>query len=186
MISPKRKIYFLSLLFTFLILLFIFCFIFPLFSTIKKDSLKYLSLKEELASIEQKKRELINIRKTYNDITPGLAKIESLFVDQNEPVEFINFLEKSAQELNLSIQISLLNKEPEKKSWPGLYFQIKTAGSFPNFMKFLEKLESSPYLTEVENLIIRRISEIGIKSEELKNLKPDDIQATLDIKILTK
>lgn len=186
MINLKRKIYLISVLFIFLILGLLFCLISPLFSTIKKDSLEYLSQKENLISTEKKKKELINIEKTYADIEPNLAKIDALFVNPEEPVEFINFLEKSAQELNLSIQISLINKEAGEKPWPGIYFQIKTAGSFSNFMKFLEKLESAPYLIEVENMNIKRASETQARFETIKTLKTGDVQITLDIKVYTR
>lgn len=186
MINPKRKIYFISILFIFLILGLVFCLISPLFSAIRKDSLGYLSQKENLISIEEKKKELTNIEKIYADAAPNLSKIDTFFINPEEPVEFINFLEKSAQELNLSIQISLMNKEGAKKPWPEIYFQIQTTGSFSNFMKFLEKLESTSYLIEVENMDIKMASEKQIGTGTLLGLKTGDIQINLNIKICTK
>jgi Tfp pilus assembly protein PilO len=186
MISPKRKIYSVSILFIFLILGLVFCFISPLFSTIKKDSLGYLSQKENLILIEKKKKELTNIERIYADIEPSLSKIDAFFVNAEEPVDFINFLEKSAKQLNLSIQISLREKEIEKKPWPGMYFQIETAGSFSNFMKFLEKLESVLYLIEVENMDIKKASEAQARFRTIPALKSDDVQIILDIKVRTE
>ncbi len=186
MINPKRKIFFTSALFIFLILGTIFCLVAPLFSTITKDSSEYLSQKEKLISVEKKKGELTNIEKTYADTEPNWAKIEAIFVKAEEPVGFIDFLERAAQQLNLSIQISLANKETEKKPWPGMYFQIKTAGSFSNFMKFLENLESAPYLIEVENMDIKGVSGTQAGLGTLKSLKTGDAQVTLDVKVYTK
>jgi hypothetical protein len=186
MINPKRKIFFTSALFIFLIFGTIFCLIAPLLSTIIKDSSEYLSQKEKLISVEKKKGELINIEKTYADISPNLAKIDAIFVNSEEPVELINFLERAAQQLNLSIQISLANKGTENKSWPGIYFQIKTAGSFSNFMKFLENLESAPYLIEVQNIDIRGGSGAQAGTGTPKDLKTGDAQVIFDIKAYTK
>lgn len=186
MINLKRKIFFVSTLFIFLILSLFFCLISPLFSTIKRDSLEYLSQKENLILIEKKKKELVNIERIYADVEPSLSKINTFFVNPEEPVEFINFLEKSAQELNLSIQISLMNKEVGKKPWPGMYFQVETAGSFSNFMKFLEKLESASYLIEVENMDIKRASEKQVRFGTMELLKAGNVQIILDIKVYTR
>jgi hypothetical protein len=63
---------------------------------------------------------------------------------------------------------------------------MKVSGSFANFMKFLEKLEAAPYLIEIENLIIKRVTASELGWGEIKTLKSSDIQATLDIKVQTK
>ena len=186
MINPKRKIFFTSALFIFLIAGTIVCLVVPLFSTITKDSSEYLSQKEKLISVEKKKGGLTNVEKTYTDVEPNLTKIDAIFVNSEEPVGFIDFLERAAQQLDLSIQISLANKKTEKNPWPGIYFQIKIAGSFSNFMKFLENLESAPYLIEVQNIDIKGVSGVQAGLGTLKTLKTDDVQVTFDVKVYTK
>jgi len=186
MINSKRKIYFSGFIFTILILVFIICLILPLFLTIKKDSIEFVSQKEKLSGLEKKRGSLKNIEEDYFNIKPSLEKINSIFISSREPIDFISFLEKTAEELNLSIQISPTGEELKKETWPSLSFQMKISGAFPDFIKFLNKLESSLYLIEVENLNIKKITENQVKIGTKKVIEINYIQAILDIKVFTK
>jgi len=186
MINLKRKIYLTSFIFIFLILVLLFCFISPLFSTIKKDSSELLSQKEKLFSLLKKRENLKSLQEEYLALQPNLEKIDSFFADSQEPIDFISFLEKTAKAFDLPIQISLTGEEIKKTIWPSLFFQIKVSSALPNFMKFLEKLELAPYLIEVDGLTIERFSRVEVKPGTKKMLEINYIQATLDIRVYTK
>jgi len=49
----------------------------------------------------------------------------------------------------------------------------------------LEKLKSSFYLIEIQNLTISRLSETELKSKEFEEFSLGDVKATLSIKVYT-
>lgn len=154
-----------------IILIFVFL-IYPTFSEIKKSSQDFLSQKEKLTSLETKAENLEKFQTYYQEIKSNLEKIDKLFVNPEVPVDFISFLEETSRDSDVAIKIapgSLAKTAP----WSSLFFQIATVSSFPNFLKFLEKLESSIYLIEIQNLNIARLSE-------------DDVSANISLKVYTQ
>lgn len=184
--ATRKKIYIIVTIFLILILVLFFGLVSPLFSSVKKDSSELISQKGELVFLGEKRENFKNLQENYLNIKPILEKLAAFSVDSKEPIDFINFLEKTAEKLKLTIQISLVSKESDKKSCPGIYFQVKTTGNFSDFMKFLEKLESASYLIEIENLSLRKVSEteanFGLKKGQSVSL----INSNLDIKVCTK
>lgn len=157
-------------------LVFIVFLVYPLFNEIKKESQNLISQKRTLVELTTKTQNLKKFQATYNTYQENLEKIDKLFVNPTEPLNFIEFLETEAADSQLLIEIfPSPSQEIAVDPWPSLNFQLTLIGSFPNFLKFLEKLESSSYLIEVLNLNIRRLTE-----------NEGDINVTLLIKIYTK
>lgn len=158
--SPRKKIYLFLIIF-FGIFLFLLVLVIPHFlGEIKKNSQNLISLKNELASLEKEENNIKELEIIYQNYQENLARIDKMLINLKEPIEFIDFLEKNAQNFNQKIAISLIaQKEVKEDPWPTLNFQIITEGSFNNFLKFLDKLENSPYLIGIENLNITKISE---------------------------
>lgn len=169
------------------VLVFMIFIVYPLFNEIKKGSRDILAPKNTLAELETKAK---NIQK-YQIISKGyeqnLAKIDALFVNQAEPINFIEFLEKTASQSRLSIEISPLAQTKEEGiPWPSMNFQLTLTGSFPDLLRFLEKLESSPYLIEILNLNMRRLNEWDVSTGKFKGMSVGDINAPLSIKVYTQ
>lgn len=168
-------------------LLLIFFLILPLLSKIKKASSDFLSQKENLISLENKLENFWKIKTQLEEINPNLEKINSFFIEPEAPVEFISFLENTAQNSGISLKISpSLPLKTKEDPWPFLLFQISSVGSFPNFMKFLEKLELSPYLIVFQNLNISRLSETELKSKGFEKLSLGDVIINFSLKVYTK
>ena len=181
----KNKIN-LSLIFFLILAIFLLAFlIYPLLEDIKNNSKEMISQKKEVLSLENKIKDIEEFRKSYAKIKPNLEQIETLFTNSEAPIDFISFLEKTSQDCQVSIKIApaAITKEGEAP-WPSLSFSITSLGSFPNFLRFLEKLESGPYLTEIQNLSIKRLLDPELKSKEgFENLSVGDIQANFLIKV---
>lgn len=170
----KNKINLLITVFVISIVLLVVFGIYPLFTEIKKNSQEVILEKKTLLSLEAKTEDLEKFKNFYKDIEPNLEKIDNLFIDSETPVEFIGFLEKINRDCELSLKISLTPPiRLEKDSWPSVTFQMNSIGSFPYFLKFLEKLESSPYLIEIQNLSVNK-------------LEKGDIQANFSLKVFAK
>lgn len=173
--NTKNKIIFSSILFIFLDILLIVFLIYPLLKDVKIYSQEIVLKKGEIKTLENKIIKIEEFKKNYNEIKKNLDRIEGLFVNFEAPIDFISFLEKNSKDL--SIKISLSRAEKNDKPWPSLSFLINVSGSFQNFLKFFEKIELSPYLVEIKNLNIKKLSP-GSSGEE--------IEANFLIKIFAK
>jgi len=178
--GKQQKIYTFLILFGAVIILLIVLIVHPLLREIKKNSEELLLQKTNLISFSEEIKNLGISKELYEKNRLNLEKISPLLIDPEIPIEFIGFLEKNASDSQLSIEISsMATAKKENELWPSLTFQILVAGPSPNFLKFLEKLENSPYLIEILNFNLKKISgKEGIPS--------GSINAALLIKVFTK
>lgn len=165
---------------------FLFFLVLPIFKEIKESSQEALSQKAALAALETKTKNLEEFRNQPAEMKANLEKVDALFVNQGVPVDFISFLEKVSRESGLSIKIIPLASQTERNPWPALNFQVSTYGSFPNLLKFLEKLESGIYLIEIQSLNVARLGEAEIKSSTYEKLSLGDTRTLLSLKVFSK
>jgi hypothetical protein len=183
----KNKINLSLVIFILLSVILILFVIYPLFKEIKINSEDLISKRQSLTLLERKTENLKQYQTIWVEIEPNLEKIDKLFIDPEMPVEFISFLEATARDCDLSIEISpSLSQKTTEDPWPSLFFQISSTASFSKFSKFLEKLETSPYLIKIQNLNITRLSEAELKSKDLEKFSLGDVKATFSIKVYTK
>jgi len=168
----------------FLLILFL---IFPLFGDIKKNSQELISQKKKITILENEIRNIEEFKKDYQKIKPNLEKVETFFANSDVPIDFITFLEKNARDCGISIKIipaSLIRTSED--SWPVIGFTINAAGPFSNFLRFLEKLESGPHLSELLSLNIRGLTEGELKLKDFEMFSLGDVQAGFLVKVFTK
>lgn len=179
--SLKKKIIFLSVSFLILFSFLISFLIFPLFKDIKKISEQLLSTKADLIILEDKILNLQDFREKYPKIKDNLLMFESSLVDKEIPIDFINFLEKTGQDSQVSIEIS-----SPKPLEDFLSLQIKVVGLPKNLFRFLEKIEKSQYLAKIEKINISKLTEIELKSKEFEKFSSEDVKASFSLKVYTK
>lgn len=173
----KKKIYFSLALSAVLNLSIILFLIYPNFLKIKKVSENFLSQKQELFLLEERETNVNKFKNFYNREKVNLNEIEAVFINPEAPVDFIGFLEKISQDSQISIKISPISAAAgTDDTWNSIGFQLDLDGSFPDFLKFLEKLESSAYLVEIKNLNIRGLTE---------SVAPGSVKANLALKVYT-
>lgn len=135
--------------------------IYPVLRDIKNSSKEILLNKIKVISINEQNRELNNFKKRYNNYVHNLEKVDQLFVDSKDPVSFIKFLEKTANDSGISTDIKLDISLSAKgfNDWPVVVSNISATGEFLNILKFSEKLDTSPYLMRTKNIIIKKSSQ---------------------------
>lgn len=154
------------------IILFLIC---PVFREIQAGSQGLIFQKKEIAVLQEKISNLQQFKSLYSGLKDVLEKIDDLFVDPEVPVEFIGFLEETAEDYNLEIKISpSLGKKTEKEIWPCLIFQVNNTGKFEGFLKFLERVENSQYLVEIRDLNVSLLE------------KENEIKAAFSVKVYTR
>lgn len=184
--STKKKIYFWLIFFTGVSLVFLVFVIPKLLGEIRGNSEDLIDLRGQLVLLQKEAKNLDELEKVYQSHQSTLEKIDTLFIDPKMPLDFINFLDKEAQLSSLKIEISLTPTiKKESDPWPSLTLMISTYGSLPNLLRFLGKIENSPYLIEIGNLDVKRLTEIDIQSTKYPGILTGDVEASLSIKAFT-
>ena len=160
-------------------LLFIFLII-PIYNNIKNGSQEIIDQKQKLNSLEDRLNNVEEFRQKSQEIGQNLVKAESIFINSEAPVDFIAFLEQISQNYQVSIEIAPSVPIKEKGGlWTHINFQITSYSSFPRFLQFLEKIESSSYLIKIIDLNINRLTEHELKLEEAEGLSVGDVKGVL-------
>lgn len=186
----KKKIYLSIIIFGIILVLLVVFLLHPLFLEIKKMSQETVSQKQVLASFAAEIENLEDFKRIYPAISSNLKKIDDLFINPELPIGFISFLEESAEQSQLIVRISPLPARRIKRTpWPFLTFQIKTTASFPGFLRFLDKIENSPYLIKIQNLTAIKVPERNLHPrEEFEEFIPDkvaEVTAVIILKVFT-
>ncbi len=166
---------------------FIMFLIYPLFEGITKNSEEVLTQKAALLVFEAKTENVKEFKSYSREIAPNLEKIESIFVDPEVPVEFIKFLEKIARDCQVSLKVSSISSQPDRKAiWPALTLQATSFSPLPDLLRFLDKVNSSIYLIEIQNINISRLTEAEVKTPKLENFSVGDARASFSLKVFAK
>lgn len=153
-LKPKNQIYIISAVFGLIVLSLIMFFVFPYIQEIRKNSEDLVSGRNNLAFLRDQVSEVEKFKSNYETYKPNLEKISQLYVDSKNPADFFEFLEKITSVSQIRSEVSLLANPPGAKNVAAIDFQIFSQGEFSKTLKFLEKLETGPYLIEIKNLSI--------------------------------
>jgi len=158
-----------------------------LIKDIKKDYEKLNSQKQELYLFQKQIQEFESFKNETGFYKLNLEKIEKLFIDQETPIDFIKFLEKQSEELGILIKISPITIMPKESDlWKNLGFRVSLTGSFPKCLAFLEKVQLSKWLSDIEKLEISRITERDISIHKLENVFEGDVFFSINLKAYIK
>jgi len=182
--TTKNKVYLSSAIFVLLGVSLIIFLIHPIYKDIRASSEEKKKKKQTLTSLEAKIKNIEDFRKNYQETKENLEKTKNLFIKFKAPISFIYFLEKSAQASQIPLEIFPSQvKENKEGLWSYIVFRIDSVCYFPNFLKFLEKLESSPYLIEIHGLTMTKLTEDDLEREGFENYSLGDVNASLSIKV---
>jgi hypothetical protein len=178
---------FLSLIFLLGCLFLVFISYYLLENGIKNNSNKLVEVKESLAMAEGRSRNRIDDEALFNRINKDSQKIDSLFVNLDEPISLIKSWEELAIQYNISVKIdSSPIISSEEDMWKSLGFRITASGSVSNSLKFIEKLERAPYILEIQNVSMGLTEKTNAVSSNLNGFMTDQFQFDLIIKAYSK
>lgn len=154
--SAKKKILTVSIILGAVFLLLFLFLIRPLLKQVKESFVEYRSVKQELLHLENKSMAIKKMERNYDkSLKKYIEKIDDYFIDSEVPVDFIRFLEETALSSGVLIDVSPLSSRASDTQ-TSMSFQIKiTSNNFENLFSFLERIERSRYLIEVQGLNIR-------------------------------
>ncbi len=185
--NPKRKIIIISSISGIISLIFVFLVILPLINGIKKDSAEIISNNSSLKLLQDQENNIGNLKNRHAEVNPDFVRINNLFIDSAVPVGLIQFLENTAKDSRIKINIFRADfLKGAKNSWNYMNFSVNLTGSFSDFMKFIERIEYSSYFSQITSLSIREISQETPVQNNKSLTTPETISADLSIKIYTK
>ena len=154
--KTQNSIYILGAIFLAISLLLVVFLIWPAVQKIQQSSAEIFSDRVAIASLGKDVGALDNFKKQYDIYKPNLAKVDQLFIDAQNPVSFIEFLEKIAKDSNLEIDVRLFDGKDAIKAMPAAVFSIVAKGDFLNIVSFAQKMENGPYLINITNMTIAK------------------------------
>jgi Tfp pilus assembly protein PilO len=158
--------------------------IFPLFKDIQENSKKIINTREKTILLCEQVEKSQDYSKNYEKLKLDLKKIDDLFIDPEVPVGLIEFWEGVAMNNNLLIEFSpFVPREYKTDVWNFIGFKVVLTGSFSDFSKFLKKTEAAPYLIEIQNLKIKKLTS---KNFGYTEMPANSIQADLAVKVFTE
>jgi hypothetical protein len=175
-----QKKYFTALSFTVVILLLILCVYFVMDGIIK-DSKNLVSLQNQIATLNVQTKNIDIFKKSYNDYLPNLQKVDQMFADPQNPLDFIKFLEDTASLSGINLQISA----PTFSKESGLNImsvQLTLQGNFSDTLNFLEKIESGQYLIKIKDLSVGNYQATDKNQKSITN----GVQTNFLLEVLTK
>lgn len=176
-----NKLYIIGGIFGLGIALLVGFFIWPLISDIKHNSQNLLSIKNNTAALEVQNNQIERFKKIYPEYQPNLTNMEQSFVDLENPIDAITFLEDTARDLGIDAKISLVPRGSNKNQTM-ITFQVFSSDDFLKIMDFCQKLENSSYATTIESISIDQAPGVS----EAKNSTSGKVDATLLIHFFKK
>ena len=173
--SFNKKIYFVFTIFLGITLTLGHFIISPFFQEIKQYSQDLLLVRQELVNLQDKSKKYVLVKQEIETLNSDLKKVQALFVKSEMPISFLQFLETLAEQNNILINVSL----------DSAGFELSIAGSSPDCLKFLEKLEASPYLIGITKLRAARITSSQLSRGKYQELSIGDVEFNLSIETLT-
>ncbi len=158
--------------------------IYPLFKSINDNAVELSFKKQDALYLDNKLENIDEFKRNYKEIKGNLEKGENLFATSEAPVDFIGFLEEISKNTYISIEIA---PSPLAKSlndpWFSMVFQIRAVSGFRNFLEFIEKLETGPYLTQIKSLNITRLTSEALRAKSLIGYSIGDVRSDFSVKV---
>jgi len=177
----KRQIYIIVLIFFLLCVSLVAFFICPLLIEIQRNSGQIILQKKNVSLLISEFNDVQGFYKKYEDYKPNLDKIDQMFADSQNPVDFIEFIEEKASDFKVKIEISTPFFYQEEAS-PFAILQISCSGDFSDVLKLINSLETGKYLIEIQNLDMGNYKEASRTSKKVI----EKTQALLLVKVLSK
>jgi hypothetical protein len=177
----RRSVFAAIAVFGIVSLVFIFVIVYPLFQGIKKDYDEAIEKKEKLIRLEEDKKRGREFEEILQRYEAEFVKMQTLFLDVDEPIAFFRFLDGISIESGVEIKKNPgVSKIQQGDIWPSLDVQIQGTGTFAGVKSFLQKVENGPYLVELEQVTITSTS--ILRGEEVQR----GVKVSANLKVYTK
>src|ERR1035437_10358115 len=157
------------------------CFIFIfLYRTINNNKEVSQLAQEKWQTEASQRNDTISLISSVKAIATERAQLETHFVQSSDVVPLLDTIEKLAQEVGTSAEVTSVNVAGDTAS---LIVEMKASGSFETICKLVMLLENSPYILEFVSVDIQNTNTQNISVG--KNSKTPQWTAYFKIKLLS-
>lgn len=150
---------------------------------LRERSISLIETKKDLALAEKRSRNVALEEELFAKINSNKQTIDALFVNSDEPIVLIKSWEELAAQCNISVKINASQIIASKDdAWKSVGFKITGSGSVANSLRFIEKLERSPYILEIQSVFIGHEEMMG----NLGSVGENGLRFDLTIKVYSK
>ncbi|MEK7202801.1 MAG: type 4a pilus biogenesis protein PilO [Patescibacteria group bacterium] len=172
----RKKILISLFVFFIVILTLLFFIILPAIREINRIGRDIETQRMDLEKKFNRGQNLKQLSKNLNEIEPKLVKLDQIFINKNNELEFITALEKIAATNKINQKITLGNSELiEGKIYKKVPIQLLAQGNFIDQLNYLLNLESLNYYINIKSL------EISKTKNFIDNSSKDFPQANLNL-----
>jgi len=147
----------------------------PFLGKVKRSSQNLVSQKVLLNLVNARIVEVEGFQDGHSQLRQELHRIESVFVEKDSPVVFLNHLENTAQKANLSIDVYPSSVSIESTDlWSSIALQLSINGDVKDYLRFLKMLEHSEWMFEISYVSLDKTSksiQYNWSSEDLEEGK---------------
>ena len=154
---PIKKIYLSIAMFGIISTLLVVFVMWPLFKEIKAISQNLFLKKNKIVYLSEERENLQKIENLYKTYQSDLDRIENLFVDPEVPIEFIGFLEKSATDSQIKLEISSMTRaaaKGENEATASLTTRAAARGGDEQSSATTKKTEQEPWQSLSAQLLV--------------------------------
>lgn len=156
---------------------------YPLFNNIVGISQELLNYGKKTAFIHRQNEYLGYFKELYNNNQEAMEQIDSIFVDANNPVDFIEFLEDIAVESSIEADIHLIPPKKKTDTEPSkILIRISAEGDHLSILSFCEDLETGPYLIEIQDISLSK----AIFQNDLEEASSAILKAEILISVINR
>lgn len=168
--NSHKKIYVLATVFLVAVLGMVFGLIYPIMGGIKQGAKDMVVTKDQILHAAEQQQELADFSKAFESYKPNLETLDRSFVDAADPIDFIAFLESTASQSAVGIDIKLLPAQAITGAGPSqITFLVSLDGSFNGINSFVSRVERGPYLVSAQKLVMQQQARDFLKPEAMAN-----------------
>jgi hypothetical protein len=154
---------------------------------ITENSIALLEARKSLSLSESRYQNQVQDEKLFNKISDDNVKINSLFISPDDPIKLIKFWEELASKCEVGVEITTTGViASESDAWKSVGYKISAKGSVSNVLRFIEKLERSPYISEIQSVSLGAISANNLSDSAVNIASSGSLQLDLVIKVYSK
>jgi len=138
-------------------------------------SLEMIGKKQEMEKLKKYNEQIADIRNIYDNMREKMDEVHNSVIDPSKIVDFIVEIENTAKKNNIELEINIANKDKESldKNFSRAYYKIKASGNFDDIMKFLASIENLRYYSDIENIKMSSMEELGGGDSDMVELNSD-------------
>lgn len=157
MLSAKKKIGILILIFCLVDVLLFVLVIFPLTKKAQSNAAALFEQQENLRALEARTGSLKDFQKNVSDLKNYALVVQNAFIDPTAPVSFLQFLEKWAAQYNLDLTLAPFDTPAVKgDTWSAVGIKVEANGQLADCLRFVEMLENSPWVITITRFDLQK------------------------------